>query len=87
MEENLTIDIELSFNHTTSMELQTVKSYTSKIIVVNFTQKRYRLPGASFEGGWGAVAPPRKKKKRKKERKKKEKKEKKRKRKKEGNYE
>ena len=42
------------------------------------------VPGASFEGGWGAVAPRKKKKERKKgKREKKEKKE----RKKEGNYE
>ena len=40
-------------------------------------------PGASFEGGWGAVA-PKEKEKRKKERKKKEEKKE---RKKEGNYE
>ena len=31
------------------------------------------MAGASFEGGWGAVTPPRKKKKRKKERKKRKK--------------
>ena len=47
-------------------------------------------PEASFERGWGAVAPPprkKKKRKKKKEKKKKEKKKRKKEKKKEGNYE
>ena len=59
-------------------------------LLFNVTKHVYSsISGASFEGGWGAVAPKEKEKRKKKEKKKKRKKEKKEKkeRKKEGNYE